>query len=157
MIYLVSDNYDGPPIPIARITITSILPHNEPVGYYAVTRQQTHRSVLSDSQYQGHKKDREPHGPVTRYAKLQVAHAPGMPRTFSPPLWVSDLDMHHGTCVVHVPRCVPGSLTRGFLWSRWRGKRSRHTRRMHNPQFYVSGKRPMWRDIYTRHDRKITP
>ena len=36
-----------------------------------------------------------------------------------------------------------GSLTSGFLWSRWRGKRSRHSRRMRNPQFYVSGKRPM--------------
>ena len=30
-----------------------------------------------------------------------------------------------------------------FLWSRWRGKRSRHSRRMHNPQFYVSCKRPI--------------
>ena len=27
---------------------------------------------------------------------------------------------------------------------RWRGKRSRHSRRMRNPQFYVSGKRPIW-------------
>ena len=25
------------------------------------------------------------HGPLTRYVKLQVAHAPGMPGTFSPP------------------------------------------------------------------------
>ena len=25
-----------------------------------------------------------PHGPLTRYVKLQVAHAPGMPGTFSP-------------------------------------------------------------------------
>ena len=37
---------------------------------------------------------------------------------------VSDPDMHHGTCVVHVPWCMPGSLTGGFLWSQWRGKRS---------------------------------
>ena len=28
-----------------------------------------------------------------------------------------------------------------FLWSRWRRKRSRHSRCMRNPQFYVSGKR----------------
>ena len=56
---------------------------------------------------------------------------------------VSDPDMHHGTCVTHVPWCMLGSLTRGFLWSRWRGKRSRFSRRMRNPQFYVSGKRPM--------------
>ena len=75
--------------------------------------------------------------------KLRVAHAPGMPRTFSPPPWVSDPDMHYGTCVTHVPWCMPGSLTSGFLWSRWRRKRSRHSRHMRNPQFFVSGKRPI--------------
>ena len=63
--------------------------------------------------------------------------------TFSPPPRFSDRDMHHGTCVMHVPWCMPGSLTSGFLWSRWRGKRSRHSRYMHNPRFYVSGKRHM--------------
>ena len=34
---------------------------------------------------------------------------------------LSDLDMHHGTCMTHVPWCMPGSLTSGILWSRWRG------------------------------------
>ena len=34
-------------------------------------------------------------------------------------------------------------LTSGFLWSQWWGKRSRYSWRMRNPQFYVSGKRPM--------------
>ena len=29
---------------------------------------------------------------------------------------------HHGTCVTHVPWCMPGSLTCGFLWSRRRVK-----------------------------------
>ena len=83
------------------------------------------------------------YGPLTRYVKLPVAHAPGMPGTFSPPPWVSDPSMHHDTCVTHVPWCMPGSLTGGFLWSRWRGKRSRHSRRMRNPRFHVSGKRPI--------------
>ena len=83
------------------------------------------------------------HGPLARYVKLRVAHAPGMPGTFSPPPRVGDPDMHHGTSVTYVPWCMPGSLTSGFLWSWWRGKRYRHSRRMHNPQFYVSGKRPM--------------
>ena len=46
-----------------------------------------------------------------------------MPGTFSPPPRFSDPDMHHGTCATHVPWCVPGSLTTGFLWSRGRGKR----------------------------------
>ena len=56
---------------------------------------------------------------------------------------ISDPDMHPGTCVTHVPLCMPGSLTSGFLWSRWRGERSRHSRRMRIHQFYVSDKRPM--------------
>ena len=58
-------------------------------------------------------------GPLTRYVKLQVAHAPEMPGTFSPPPiskgkpLVSDPFMHHDTCVTHVPWCLSGSLTRG--------------------------------------------
>ena len=56
--------------------------------------------------------------PLTRYVKLQVAHPPGMPGTFSPPRLqrkplVSDPGMHHGTCVTHVSWCMSGSLTRG--------------------------------------------
>ena len=58
-----------------------------------------------------------------------------------PPPRVSDPDIHHGTCVTHVPWCMPGWITSGFLWSRWRGKGSRHSQRMRNPQFYVSDKR----------------
>ena len=80
------------------------------------------------------------HGPLTRYVKLWVAHAPGMPGTFSPPLWVNDPGMHRGRCVTHLPWCMPGSLTSVF---RWWGKRSLHSRSMCNPQFGVSGKRPM--------------
>ena len=71
-------------------------------------------------------------GPLVRYVKLRVAHAPGMLGTFSPPPRVRDPDVHYGTCVTHVPRCMPGSLTSGFLWSRWR-----------NQQFCVTGKRPI--------------
>ena len=58
------------------------------------------------------------YGHLTRYIKLQVAHAPGMPGKFlrhrlqRKPL-VSDPDMHHCTCVMHVPWCMSGSLTRG--------------------------------------------
>ena len=96
-------------------------------------------------------------GPLTRYVKLRVAHAPWMPGTISPSPWFSDPDMHHGTCVTPVPWCMPGSLTSGFLWKRWQGKLSRHSRRMRNPQFYVSGKRPMGRRqaIWTVRDKRI--
>ena len=77
-------------------------------------------------------------GLLTRYVKLRVAHAPGMPGTFYPPPTskkplVSDPGIHHDTCVTHV----------GIANLRWRGKRSRHFRRMRNPQFYVSVKRSM--------------
>ena len=87
------------------------------------------------------------HGPLTRYTILRVAHAPGMPGTFSPPPRVSDPNMHHVTCVTHVPWCMTGSLNSDFLWSRWRGKRSRHSQRMRKPQFYVSDKRPMYERV----------
>ena len=83
------------------------------------------------------------YGPLARWVKLRVAHAPAMPGTFSPPPSVRERNMHHGTCVTHVPWCMPGSLTSGFFWSQWRGKRSRHSRRMRNPHLYVTGKRPM--------------
>ena len=71
---------------------------------------------------------------------------------------------HHGLaieiCVTHVPWCISGSLTCGFLWNRWQGKRSRHSRRMHNPQFCVSGKRPIAKDLqlsvwWTRSQKRI--
>ena len=67
------------------------------------------------------------HGPLARYVKLRVAHAPGMPGPFPPPSLVSDPDMHHGACVTHVPWCMSGLLTSG----------------LRNPQIYISGKRPI--------------
>ena len=92
------------------------------------------------------------HGPLARYVKLRVAHALGMPGTFSSPPWVNDPDMHHGTCVTHVPWCMPRSLTSGFLWSR-----------MRNPQFCVTGKRSMsdylavtWVLLYIQHRFNIS-
>ena len=69
-------------------------------------------------------KHHEVNRPLNRYAKLRAGHAPGMPGTFSPPTRFSDPDIHHGTCVTHVSWCLLGSLTGGFLWSRYRGKRS---------------------------------
>ena len=71
------------------------------------------------------------------YVKIRVARAPGMPGTLSPPSRVSDPDKHHGMCVTHVSWCMLGSLTSGFLSSRFLWERSPHSRRMHNPQFYI--------------------
>ena len=66
-----------------------------------------------------------------------------------PPPRVSNPGMHHGTCVTHVPWCKSRSITSGFLWIHRREKSSRHSRHMRNPQFYVSGKRPMPRQLWT--------
>ena len=61
-------------------------------------------------------------GPLARYTILLVANAPGMLGTFSPLLRFCDPDMHHGTCMMHLPWCMWGSLTSSFLWSRPQGK-----------------------------------
>ena len=62
---------------------------------------------------------------------------------FFPSPQVSVTDLYQGTWAMHVPWCMPVSLTSGFLWSRWRGKRSRYSRRMRNTQFCVTSMRPM--------------
>ena len=88
---------------------------------------------------------------LTRYLNVRVAHVPGREGRERFPrhrpqrkLQVSDPGMHHTRALVHVGIANP--------W--WRGKRYRHSRRMRNPQFYVSGKRPityiianMYRDV----------
>ena len=79
----------------------------------------------------------------------------------------------HMGCSSHMINCTPSSYTHNWWWpdcdlydtiylsfsvrhalavmhvgianSRWRGKRSRHSRRMRNPQLCVSGKRSMVR------------
>ena len=74
---------------------------------------------------------RDYNGPLVRYIKLRVAHAPGMPGAFSPP----SASTTTARAVMHVEIANP----------RWWGKRSRHSWRMRNPQFYLSGKRPIVR------------
>ena len=78
-----------------------------------------------------------------RCINVRVANAPGMPGTFSQPPRVSDPDMHLGTYVTHVPLCMPGSLTSGFLWSRCQGKHSWHSRRLGNPYFMYLVRGPL--------------
>ena len=63
---------------------------------------------------------------------------------------------HASRHVTYVPWCMPGSLTGGFIWSRWRGKRSRYSRRMRNPSFYVFCKRPITTTkLSSHHDENI--
>ena len=62
--------------------------------------------------------------------KIASCACAGIAGTVSSLPRVSDPNMHHGTCV-----------------KQWRGrwKRSGHSRRTRNPQFHVSGKKPMYR------------
>ena len=83
------------------------------------------------------------HGPLTRYVKLQVAHAPGMPGTFSPAANFKE------NRLLAIPACITARA--------WRTCRDACRDRLHavtgktfpafpahaHPQFYVSGKRPM--------------
>ena len=48
--------------------------------------------------------------------------------------------VRYARAVMHVGLAIP----------RWRRKRSRHSRRMRNPQFYVSGKRPIMPSLFTK-------
>ena len=63
------------------------------------------------------------HGPLSRYVKLRVAHAPGMPGTFSPRPTSKETSRHasrhvrHARAVMHVGIAYPWSL----------GKLSRHS------------------------------
>ena len=60
-------------------------------------------------------------GPLARYVKLLVAHALGMLGTFSPPPWISDPGMHHGTlgifpahaqpAILHICQAAHGNIT----------------------------------------------
>ena len=83
--------------------------------------------------------------PSCQIRKIVGCAGAGKAGNVSLPPRFSDPNMHHGTCVTHVPWCMPGLLTCCFLWSWRRGKRSRLSRCMRNLQFYVTGKRPMLR------------
>ena len=47
-----------------------------------------------------------PHGPLARYVKLWVAHAPGMPGTFFPPL------TSKGNHYIAIPACITSRASR---------------------------------------------
>ena len=71
------------------------------------------------------------HGPLDRYVKFWVIHAPGMSGTFFLPPLFNDPDMHTGI------------VNERFPLKSVEGKHSRHSRCMRNPHLYVSGRRSM--------------
>ena len=91
------------------------------------------------------------YGPLTRYVKLRVACVPGMPWTFSPPPTSKETasqrpqhasrHVRDARAVMHL--CEARAVMHvGIANPPPDKKRSRHSRRMHNPQFYVSGMGP---------------
>ena len=83
------------------------------------------------------------HGPLTRYAKLRVAHAPGMPGTFSP-----DAEFK-GKRGLAIPACITARASRTCrdacrdCLPAVAGKTFPAFPAHAHPQFYVFGKRPM--------------
>ena len=73
--------------------------------------------------------------------KLRVAHAPGMPGTFSPQPTSKEIASYRSRHASRHVRDARAVMHVGINNQRWWGKRSRHSRRMRNPQFCVSGKR----------------
>ena len=78
------------------------------------------------------------HGPPVRYVKLRFAHAPGMPGT---------VFRHRGLAI---PTCITarvvmhaGIVNQRFPYKSVAGKTFPAFAAHANPQFYVSGKRPM--------------
>ena len=83
------------------------------------------------------------YGPLARYVKLRVAHAPGMPGTFSQPLTSKKTASYRSRHASRHMRDARSVTHVGMAKPQRRGKRSRHSGRMSNPQFHVSGKRRM--------------
>ena len=83
------------------------------------------------------------HGPLTRYVKLQVAHAPGMPGTVPP---AADFK---GNCELAIPACITARASRTCRDAcRDRlpavtGKTFPAFPAHAHPRFCVSGKRPI--------------
>ena len=82
-----------------------------------------------------------------QYVKLRIAHAQGIPETFSLPQTlkrplISNPSMHYGTCVSHVPWCMSGSLNRGG------GETSRHSHKTLDGLANCLSCRVSWYDSY---------
>ena len=83
------------------------------------------------------------YGHLARYIKLWVAHVLGMPGIFSllpNSKETASKRSHHASWHVRHAHAV---IHFGIADPWWQGKHSWHSRRMCNPQFCISGKRPM--------------
>ena len=85
----------------------------------------------------------EHNGPLTRYVKLQVAHAPGIPGTFPPPPTSKETASKRSRRASRHVRDASGVMHVGIAYPRWRGKTFPAFPAHAHPQFYVYGKRPI--------------
>ena len=85
-------------------------------------------------------------GPLTRYVKLQVAHAPGMPGTFPPPPISKETNSQRSRHASRHVRDARAVMHVGIAHLRWRGKRSRHSRRMRTRNFTYLARGPWTTD-----------
>ena len=83
------------------------------------------------------------HRPVRRNVKLWVAHVPGIPVTFPPPSTSKETASSRSRHASRHVRDARAVMHVGIANLRWRGKRSRHSRRMRNLQCYLSDRRSM--------------
>ena len=84
---------------IARYHPGNTSHHSNTINYTS-PRRSGHIEVLANLRMKAIKMTLR--GPLARYVKLRVVHAPGIPGKFSAPLRVSDTDMLHGTCVTGI-------------------------------------------------------
>ena len=87
------------------------------------------------------------YGPLTRYKKLQVAHAPGMPGTFSPPPISKETTSQRSRHASRHVRQARAVMHVGIAYLRWRGKRSRHSRRMRTRNFAYLARGPCHNEL----------
>ena len=135
----------------------SIFPHNLCFGTGEVTKIPKCKALILGKIYLQCVK-RQNHDDVIKWKHFRVTgHLRPMTRSFDiffdlrpnkrlSKHWWSWIWDAIASTMTHMPWCMLGSLTSSFLWSRWRGKRSRNSWRMRNPQFDVSGKRPITKE-----------
>ena len=86
------------------------------------------------------------HGPLARYVRSRVAHAPGIAGN----VFLRQCRLAIPTCITAREsrtcrdECRDRQLAVSFEVGWWRGKRFRYSRRIRNPLFYVSGNRPLF-------------
>ena len=78
----------------------------------------------------------------------KIAGCAGMPGTFLPPPITTETACSRSRHAKRHVRHARAMMHVGIANPRWRGKRSRHSQRMPNPQFYVTGERPIEASLY---------